>query len=74
MNKSDSISSTLNFALLEYSMLLFFYKGEKLMKMFSKTLVSLTAAAVLLTGATSAYADKLDDVIDAGVSKMWSSS
>ena len=37
------------------------------MKMFSKTLVSLTTAAVLLTGATSAYADKLDDVIDAGV-------
>ena len=37
------------------------------MKMFSKTLVSLTAAAVLLTGATTAFADKLDDVIDAGV-------
>jgi polar amino acid transport system substrate-binding protein len=37
------------------------------MKMFSKTLVSLTAAAVMLTGATTAYADKLDDVIDAGV-------
>ena len=37
------------------------------MKMFSKTLLSLTAAAVMLTGATTAFADKLDDVIDAGV-------
>ena len=37
------------------------------MKMFNKTLVSLTTAAVLLFGASSAYADKLDDVIDAGV-------
>ena len=37
------------------------------MKMFSKTLVSFAAAAVMLTGATTAYADKLDDVIDAGV-------
>jgi polar amino acid transport system substrate-binding protein len=37
------------------------------MKMFSKTLVSLTTAALLLTGATTASADKLDDVIDAGV-------
>jgi ABC-type amino acid transport substrate-binding protein len=46
---------------------IFFYKGEKLMKMFNKTLVSLTTAAVLLFGASSAYADKLDDVIDAGV-------
>jgi polar amino acid transport system substrate-binding protein len=35
--------------------------------MFSKTLVSLTTAALLLTGATTASADKLDDVIDAGV-------
>jgi ABC-type amino acid transport substrate-binding protein len=46
---------------------IFFYRGEKLMKMFNKTLVSLTTAAVLLFGASSAYADKLDDVIDAGV-------
>ena len=37
------------------------------MTMFSKTLVSLTTAALLLTGATTASADKLDDVIDAGV-------
>ena len=37
------------------------------MKVFSKTLVSLTTAALLLTGATTASADKLDDVIDEGV-------
>ena len=37
------------------------------MKMFSKTLVSLTTAVVLLGGATIASADKLDDVIDEGV-------
>mgnify|MGYP001483942140 CR=1 FL=1 len=57
---------SIEFALLEINVI-FFYKGEKLMKMFNKTLVSLTTAAVLLFGASSAYADKLDDVIDAGV-------
>ena len=37
------------------------------MKMFSKTLLSLFAVVVMLTGSSTAFADKLDDVIDAGV-------
>jgi len=37
------------------------------MKLFSKTRVTLSTAVVLLTGTTTASADKLDDVIDAGV-------